>query len=126
LTLPGLAVLLSIILLEIRYPGIDPVALDLPGPIDIRWYGLMYLVGFRNRVVVLVDWAWSYVTWQRGARLITDLHQGFRRSYGAARVHQAWRPGHHEFYTCAGNQLQAAPAAHPWPGRRGAWHKSIW
>lgn len=32
---------------------------------------LMYLVGFRNRVAVLFEWAWSYVTWQRGARLIT-------------------------------------------------------
>jgi NADH:ubiquinone reductase (H+-translocating) len=32
---------------------------------------LMYLVGFRNRVAVLFEWAWSYLTWQRGARLIT-------------------------------------------------------
>lgn len=33
-------------LLEIRYPWIDPVALDFPGPIDVRWYGLAYLLGF--------------------------------------------------------------------------------
>lgn len=32
--------------LEIPYPRIDPVALDFPGPIDVRWYGLTYLVGF--------------------------------------------------------------------------------
>lgn len=32
---------------------------------------LMYLVGFRNRVAVLLEWGWSYLTWQRGARLIT-------------------------------------------------------
>jgi NADH dehydrogenase len=32
---------------------------------------LMYLVGFRNRVAVFMEWAWSYLTWQRGARLIT-------------------------------------------------------
>jgi NADH:ubiquinone reductase (H+-translocating) len=32
---------------------------------------LMYLVGFRNRVAVFFEWAWSYLTWQRGARLIT-------------------------------------------------------
>lgn len=32
---------------------------------------LMYLVGFRNRVAVFLEWAWSYLTWQRGARLIT-------------------------------------------------------
>jgi NADH:ubiquinone reductase (H+-translocating) len=32
---------------------------------------ILYLVGFRNRVVVLLDWAWAYVTMSRGARLIT-------------------------------------------------------
>lgn len=32
--------------LEIPYPRIDPVALDLPGPLDVRWYGLGYLVAF--------------------------------------------------------------------------------
>ena len=31
---------------------------------------LMALVGFRNRVVVLLEWAWSYLTWNRGSRLI--------------------------------------------------------
>ncbi len=33
-------------LAEIRFPFIDPVLLDLPWAIDIRWYGLMYVVGF--------------------------------------------------------------------------------
>lgn len=32
---------------------------------------LWYLVGFRNRVIVMINWAWSYVAYQRGARLIT-------------------------------------------------------
>jgi NADH:ubiquinone reductase (H+-translocating) len=32
---------------------------------------IMYLVGFRNRLFVLMDWAYSYVTYRRGARLIT-------------------------------------------------------
>lgn len=31
---------------------------------------IMYLVGFRNRVSVLLNWAWSYVRFSRGARLI--------------------------------------------------------
>lgn len=30
-----------------------------------------FLIGFRNRLAVMLDWAWSYVTWRRGARLIT-------------------------------------------------------
>jgi NADH dehydrogenase len=32
---------------------------------------ILYLIGFRNRLVVMLEWAWSYLTWQRGARLIT-------------------------------------------------------
>lgn len=32
---------------------------------------ILYLIGFRNRVIVLFEWAWAYWTWQRGARLIT-------------------------------------------------------
>jgi len=35
---------------------------------------LMYLVGFQNRVLVFLQWAWSYLTWNRGARLITGSH----------------------------------------------------
>jgi NADH dehydrogenase len=34
---------------------------------------LLYLVGFQNRVLVAVQWGWSYLTWNRGARLITGL-----------------------------------------------------
>jgi NADH dehydrogenase len=30
----------------------------------------MYLVGFENRVLVFIRWAWNYVTRGRGARLI--------------------------------------------------------
>jgi NADH dehydrogenase len=33
---------------------------------------LLYLVGFRNRLSVLLNWAWSYVTHERGPRLIFD------------------------------------------------------
>ncbi len=32
---------------------------------------IFLLIGFRNRLVVLFDWAWSYVSFQRSARLIT-------------------------------------------------------
>lgn len=36
---------------------------------------IFFLIGFRNRVVVMFEWAWSYVTFQRGARVITDAWQ---------------------------------------------------
>jgi NADH dehydrogenase len=32
---------------------------------------IFFLIGFRNRLIVLIQWAWSYITYERGARLIT-------------------------------------------------------
>ena len=32
---------------------------------------ILFLIGFQNRVLVLIQWAWSYFTYERGARLIT-------------------------------------------------------
>ena len=32
---------------------------------------VFYLIGFRNRFIVMMEWAWAYVSYQRGARLIT-------------------------------------------------------
>lgn len=33
---------------------------------------VFYLIGFRNRFVVLFNWFWSYLSYKRGARLITS------------------------------------------------------
>ena len=41
------------------------------------WVHIFFLIGFRNRVIVFFQWAWSYFTFQRGARVITGV----------------WRPG---------------------------------
>jgi NADH:ubiquinone reductase (H+-translocating) len=61
----------------------------LSGVADIRWLGrlgrrsgfiawamwlgvhILYLIGFANRLVVLIRWAWSFITHGRGTRLIT-------------------------------------------------------
>jgi NADH dehydrogenase len=32
---------------------------------------IFLLIGFRNRVAVMASWAWTYFTYDRGARLIT-------------------------------------------------------
>ena len=37
---------------------------------------VFFLIGFRNRVAVILDWLWAYVTYQRGARLITGGDDG--------------------------------------------------
>jgi NADH dehydrogenase len=34
---------------------------------------IYFLIGFRNRLAVTLDWAWAYLTFERGARLITGL-----------------------------------------------------
>ncbi len=53
---------------------------DLPGGIHISGYfawlawlfvHIFFLIGFRNRLAVMFDWAWSYFTYTRSARLIT-------------------------------------------------------
>ncbi len=53
---------------------------DLPGNIHISgffawlaWLSIhiFFLIGFRNRLAVMFDWAWSYLTYTRSARLIT-------------------------------------------------------
>ena len=33
---------------------------------------IMYLVGFKNRIIVLFQWAWSYLSFKKGSRLIID------------------------------------------------------
>jgi len=50
---------------------------------------IWFLIGFKNRVVVMIIWAWSYVTYRRGARLITGYgaeHGGSRRAIDSALV----------------------------------------
>jgi len=36
---------------------------------------IFFLIGFRNRIVVMINWAWAYLTYERGARLITGSNQ---------------------------------------------------
>jgi NADH:ubiquinone reductase (H+-translocating) len=37
---------------------------------------IFYLIGFENRLLVLLQWAWSYLSYERGARLITGAWVG--------------------------------------------------
>jgi NADH dehydrogenase len=72
---------------------------DFPG--HIRMWGflawmawlfihILFLIGFRNRFIVLFEWAWAYVTFQRGARLITGASPGTYKP--VAPVADAGRP----------------------------------
>ncbi|MFL5587540.1 MAG: NAD(P)/FAD-dependent oxidoreductase [Ktedonobacteraceae bacterium] len=53
---------------------------DLGGPLRLTGFlawlmwlvvHIYFLIGFRNRLVVMIQWAWAYLTQQRGARIIT-------------------------------------------------------
>ena len=48
---------------------------------------VLWLIGFRNRVVVLFEWAWAYFTYQRSARLIFENTD--RRAVGACETASA-------------------------------------
>jgi NADH dehydrogenase len=51
----------------------------LPAWVAWAFVHILFLVGFRNRVVVLVQWAWAYLTFNKGARLITRNFQAETR-----------------------------------------------
>jgi NADH dehydrogenase len=54
---------------------------------------ILYLIGFRNRILVLVQWAWAYLTYQRGIRLITgDPPFELRRARRAGELGLKERP----------------------------------
>ena len=50
------------------------------------WFWLLahvfFLIGFRNRFSVLVNWAWSYVTYQRSARIVLGAGAGTQAAAG--------------------------------------------
>jgi NADH dehydrogenase len=58
-----------------RYRAVGVLAgRELAGP--VAWWTwllvhIMYLAGFRNRASVLLEWGYSFFTYERGARLIT-------------------------------------------------------
>ena len=65
--------------------GRNAAVAELPLKIHIRgrlaWIAwlflhLLYLVGFRNRLNVMVNWSWNYLTYDRGTRLIVPTEQG--------------------------------------------------
>ena len=49
---------------------------------------IFFLIGFRNRLVVLIDWAWAYFTYDRGARIIVS--QARRNGGGTSVPSRTW------------------------------------
>jgi NADH dehydrogenase len=53
----------------------------------LSWLGLhiLYLIGFRNKIVVLINWSWRYLSWGSGPRVIVgdQLERGAAGGPGA-------------------------------------------
>jgi NADH dehydrogenase len=54
---------------------------------------ILFLIGFRNRFMVLLQWAWHYATFGRGARLITDTAGRWQYAAEAAEAERRERGG---------------------------------
>lgn len=52
---------------------------------------IYYLTGFKNRLLVVLQWAWSYLTFHRGARLIVNKEWRFNPSSPRDEPHPAAR-----------------------------------
>jgi NADH dehydrogenase len=48
---------------------------------------IFFLIGFRNRLVVMIDWVWSYFTYQRNARIIIGSDRDDQGGIGYDRRH---------------------------------------
>jgi len=62
---------------------------------------ILFLIGFRNRLLVFIQWAWSYFTYERGARLITGSTSLVGWD-GARPAHRDARETQEEMSTVAG------------------------
>jgi NADH:ubiquinone reductase (H+-translocating) len=65
-------------------------------PAWITWLcvHVFFLIGFRNRIAVFRQWAWTYLTFSDGARLITGSQNlpGWNEKYGMAEIPSAQKP----------------------------------
>jgi len=60
-------------IVELAVPGLG--ALRFSGfPAWLFWLfaHIYFLIGFRNRLIVMVDWAWAYFTYERSARVVAE------------------------------------------------------
>ncbi|HLU65552.1 MAG TPA: NAD(P)/FAD-dependent oxidoreductase [Kofleriaceae bacterium] len=85
----------------------------------LAWWAvhIFFLIGFRSRVLVMFGWAWSYFTYQRGARLITGDVRPVLPASRAGEVAFALGDGQEEpmpnVTASAGAREEAPPPAQP-------------
>ncbi len=58
---------------DLALPGFGPLRFSgLPAWLFWLFAHVYFLIGFRNRLIVMVEWAWAYFTYERGARVVAE------------------------------------------------------
>jgi phosphatidylglycerol:prolipoprotein diacylglycerol transferase len=81
------------LMLSLPFPHIPPVLLELPGPLAVRWYGLMYLLGFAGA------WWLGRLRTRRANSVLTAQQLDDLIFYGALGVILGGRIGYILFYS---------------------------
>jgi NADH dehydrogenase len=60
-------------IVELPVPGLGTLRLSgFPAWLFWLFAHIYFLIGFRNRLIVMVDWAWAYFTYERSARVVAE------------------------------------------------------
>jgi NADH dehydrogenase len=60
-------------IVELAIPGLGTLRFSgLPAWLFWLFAHIYFLIGFRNRLIVMVDWAWAYFTYERSARVVAE------------------------------------------------------
>ncbi len=60
-------------IVELAVPGLGTLRFSgFPAWLFWLFAHIYFLIGFRNRLIVMVDWAWSYFTYERSARVVAE------------------------------------------------------
>jgi NADH dehydrogenase len=60
-------------IVDLAIPGLGALRFSgLPAWLFWLFAHIYFLIGFRNRLIVMVDWAWAYFTYERSARVVAE------------------------------------------------------
>ncbi len=60
-------------IVDLAVPGLGQLRFSgLPAWLFWLFAHLYFLIGFRNRLIVMLEWAWAYFTYERGARVVAE------------------------------------------------------
>jgi NADH dehydrogenase len=60
-------------IVDLAVPGVGALRFSgLPAWLFWLFAHIYFLIGFRNRLIVMVDWAWAYFTYERSARVVAE------------------------------------------------------